>query len=408
MAALVRQRFPGYTPAQAVAYLRDNAEQRISSPDPNNTWGHGFFALPSPTQPVQPSPGVPGAATIASVTPGTASLAVSWRAPGQTGGAAITAYDLRHIRSDASSQADANWTVVQDAWTGTGPLQYVVTGLTNGVQYDVQVRAVNTAGDGPWSAVVTSTPTQATACATGGAVADAANNPGLVSDCDTLLEFPGTPLRRPGWLNWAGSTSIANWDGITVSGTPRRVAQLYLVNRGSTGTIPAELGSLTGLTQLTLVDSQLTGTIPSELGNLTNLTQLRLFSNRLTGQIPSELGRLTNLQGMELYDNRLTGSIPSEFGSLNNLRALHVDSNQLTGSIPPELGRLTNLQWLTLHDNQLTGEIPAELGRLTNLEQLYLSGNRFTGCVRRSCEVSGRLTVHTSSRTSESPIAMCC
>ena len=47
MAALVRQRFPDYTPAQVASYLKDHAQQR-ETPDPNNTWGHGFAQLPSP------------------------------------------------------------------------------------------------------------------------------------------------------------------------------------------------------------------------------------------------------------------------------------------------------------------------------------------------------------------------
>ena len=158
MVALVRQRFPNYTPAQVVAYLKDNAQQRISSPDPNNTWGHGFFVLPPVTQqPPPPAPSVPGAATILSVTPGSASLTVSWRAPVQTGSAAITAYDLRHIRSDAPSKADGNWTVVQDIWTGSGALNHTLTSLSDGVQYDIQVRAVNAAGEGPWSATAIGT-----------------------------------------------------------------------------------------------------------------------------------------------------------------------------------------------------------------------------------------------------------
>ena len=46
MAALVRQRFPDYTPDQVADYLKDNAEQRESS-RPNNTWGHGFAMLPA-------------------------------------------------------------------------------------------------------------------------------------------------------------------------------------------------------------------------------------------------------------------------------------------------------------------------------------------------------------------------
>ena len=163
MVALVRQRFPDYTPAQVVAYIKDNAEQRISNPDPNNTWGHGFFVLPPVTQqPPPPAPSAPGAPTGVSAVPGTGLLSLSWNAPGQNGGAAITAYDLRLIRSDATNKADANWTVVQDAWTGSGALQYVVTGLTGGTQYDVQARAVNSAGDGPWSATARGTPTSPT------------------------------------------------------------------------------------------------------------------------------------------------------------------------------------------------------------------------------------------------------
>ena len=100
----------------------------------------------------------PGAVTIGSVTPGAASLTVSWREP-SSGTADITAYDLRHIRASADQGVDANWTVVDDAWTaGSGPLQYVLVGLTNGTQYGVQVRAVNSVGDGPWSATATGTP----------------------------------------------------------------------------------------------------------------------------------------------------------------------------------------------------------------------------------------------------------
>ena len=47
MAALVRQRFPDYSPAQVADYLKDSAQQR-QTPDPNNTWGHGFAKLPPP------------------------------------------------------------------------------------------------------------------------------------------------------------------------------------------------------------------------------------------------------------------------------------------------------------------------------------------------------------------------
>ena len=51
LAALVRQRFPDYTPAQVASYLKAFAQQR-ETPDPNNTWGHGFARLPSPDREV--------------------------------------------------------------------------------------------------------------------------------------------------------------------------------------------------------------------------------------------------------------------------------------------------------------------------------------------------------------------
>ena len=104
-----------------------------------------------------------------------------------------TAYDLRHIRSDAANKADANWTVAQDAWTSSGALSYELTGLDGGQQHDVQARAVNAAGDGPWSATVTGTPTQATPCATGGAVAGAANNPRASVRLRYAVGAPGHP-----------------------------------------------------------------------------------------------------------------------------------------------------------------------------------------------------------------------
>ena len=93
---------------------------------------------------------LPGAPVISGITPGRGSLSVSWTAPRETGGANITSYDLRHIESSAPDKADANWFLVDDAWTG-GLLSYTITGLTGSTQYDVQVRAVNVVGEGLWS-----------------------------------------------------------------------------------------------------------------------------------------------------------------------------------------------------------------------------------------------------------------
>ena len=97
----------------------------------------------------------PAAPTIDSVTPGDTQLKVAWSAPaGETG---ITAYDVRHIETSEDETDDTKWTVVDDAWTSV-VLEYTITGLDNGIQYDVQVRAVNSNGDGTWSGTEIGTP----------------------------------------------------------------------------------------------------------------------------------------------------------------------------------------------------------------------------------------------------------
>ena len=96
----------------------------------------------------------PGSPTLDSVTGGAGTLTVAWTAPSQTAGLKVTAYDLRYIDSDAPDRDDANWTLIEDVWTDGegGNLEYVISGLTRGSRYDVEVRAVNEDGEGPWSA----------------------------------------------------------------------------------------------------------------------------------------------------------------------------------------------------------------------------------------------------------------
>ena len=70
---------------------------------------------------------------------------------------------------------------------------------------------------------------------------DAANNPGLVSDCDALLEARDT-LAGSGSLNWSTGASIGQWVGVTVIGSPLRVTKLTLGRKGLAGEIPEGVG----------------------------------------------------------------------------------------------------------------------------------------------------------------------
>ncbi len=77
----------------------------------------------------------------------TGALDVSWTAPDMTGKPPITDYDVRYRKSGESA-----WT--GHAFTGTGT-STTITGLTADTSYEVQVRAANDEGAGPWSATAT-------------------------------------------------------------------------------------------------------------------------------------------------------------------------------------------------------------------------------------------------------------
>ena len=335
---------------------------------------------------------VPGALRgLTATADGQTRIDLLWTAPSDDGGADITGYRIE-VSENGSTWSDLV------ANTNSTSTSYTHTGLMAGSTRYYQVSAINSAGTGPASNsanAITHSPTTppegTSSCATGSAVPNAANNPGLVSDCDTLLEARDT-LAGTGTLNWSANVPIGNWDGITVGGTTQRVTRLELrvrVGMSVTGTIPAELGNLTNLEVLaiygaTTSDDQpikLTGTIPAELGNLINLQELTLHSHLLTGTIPVELGGLTNLETLNLNFTQLSGAIPTELGGLNNLKTLSLYDNDLTGAIPVALGNLANLESLNLSLNRVSGTIPTRFGNLNKLKVLSLGFNQFSGTI---------------------------
>ena len=64
--------------------------------------GNGPWSAPTSATP-QTAPDAP---TVNLITVGDGALAVSWSAPSDTGGSAITSYDARYIRSDALDKSD--------------------------------------------------------------------------------------------------------------------------------------------------------------------------------------------------------------------------------------------------------------------------------------------------------------
>ena len=98
-------------------------------------------------------------------------------------------------------------------------------------------------------------------------VSDQLDNAPLVKDCQVLLEAKDT-LRGSGSLDWSTGTAIANWEGITVAGTPMRVTKLELANKSLNGSIPAGLADLDALNTIKLAGNTLTGCIPAKLKDI--------------------------------------------------------------------------------------------------------------------------------------------
>ena len=97
----------------------------------------GTFTAPAPPPPVTYPPGAPTGVTGVA---GDGQVSVSWTAPVSAGSFPITTY--------AVSSTSGN----QGCLTSAPTVTCVVSGLTNGTPYSFEVRALNGAGWGPWSA----------------------------------------------------------------------------------------------------------------------------------------------------------------------------------------------------------------------------------------------------------------
>ena len=203
---------------------------------------------------------VPGSPTTVTVVATAVTLRVTWSAPAELGGSAVTAYHVRHIESAADATDDDNWTVATDAWaTGGGDLGYTIEGLLDSTSYKVGVRAVNAQGPSLWTDPLTiSTPdhgryiSQATPLPVGGSLR------GQIDTGDEGDLFEVTlPAAGRYWVFTTGEldTQGTLWDvyglGRQTDGhTPRDMRQFSIIRGYEGGTnhilVEAEVEGATG------------------------------------------------------------------------------------------------------------------------------------------------------------------
>ena len=110
------------------------------------------------SEPLEPEAQAPGAPrNLRATTGNSGELAVSWDAPRSNDVSEITGYKVQWKETSGSwdTLADVSETTV----TGTA---HTITGLTDGTEYDVQVRAVNSEGAGEASSEATAAPVNPT------------------------------------------------------------------------------------------------------------------------------------------------------------------------------------------------------------------------------------------------------
>jgi hypothetical protein len=160
------------------------------------------------------------------------------------------------------------------------------------------------------------------------------------------------------------------------------------------GTIPPELSELTQLQKsFVLHGLHSSGSLPSELFALSLLTEQFQISNNgeLGGTLPTEVGLISGAKELLLNGNQFTGPIPTEVGTLTNLEhGLVLSQNAFTGTVPTQFGRLSQLKMhFDLGDNSLMGQLPTQLGNLEKLEYGFiLRGNAYLDTVAIPTEVA--------------------
>ena len=251
LAALVKQRFPGYTPRQIAQYLKDNAHARGAVP--NNTWGYGFAHLPASDAP---------AAT-----------------PTDKDKEVLVA--LYNATNGASWTDSTNW-------------------LNDGVPLN------------SWHGVVTDADGHVTSLSlhdnnlTGSLPPELGN---LVN-----LRVMGLSSNQLSGAIPAEFGSLANLTHMRLGynqltgaipaelGNLTNLESLHLDNNRLSGTIPSELGNLSNIRTIYLQGNQLTGALPSQLTQLTSL-EVFAFGNGDAGLCaPTDSAFQNWLQGISNQD----------------------------------------------------------------------------------------------------------
>ncbi|WCJ33660.1 transmembrane kinase 1 [Euphorbia peplus] len=231
------------------------------------------------------------------------------------------------------------------------------------------------------------------------------------------VNFSRASLITSLWLNGQKSSSQLN-GSVAVLQNMTGLVEIWINMNQFTGPLP-EFGGFDGLRKAGFRDNQFTGTIPASLVNLPGLTVVNLTNNLFQGPTPKfpasvsvDMNNGSNRFCIDTpggaCDHRVDVllSIVKDFGYPANLAeswkgndpcqggwkgvsclpdgnisVINFQSMGLTGTISPSFSSLPKLQKLILSNNLITGTIPKELTTLPSLSLVNVANNRLYGNV---------------------------
>jgi len=276
----------------------------------------------------------PGAPTVDSVTPSSGSISVAFT-EGANGGASITSYEY-------STDGGATWrtrapgiTMVSSPITIETLSTDGLTPLSNGVSYDVLIRAVNSAGAGAESATTSVIPSGAPSepsitSVTGGdgSLAIAYTAGSANGRAITLTEYS-----TDGGVNWMSSTSLASPLTITglTNGTQYLVTLRHTNVNGTSGAATVTVGKprsrplAPNITGSTSSDGSVSVTFtapPSDGGD--TITSYEYSTNNGTTWQPRAFGTVETFMGISTLSSDGTTALSN--GTVYNVRVRAVNS----------------------------------------------------------------------------------
>lgn len=132
------------------------------------------------------------------------------------------------------------------------------------------------------------------------------------------------------------------------------------------GVLPIGFTNLVKLVYLNLSVNFFFGQLPEDMSVFSNLAELHINTNvasnnvifGFSGTIPASIGSLTGLTILNIYENLFTGTLPSEIGLLKNLQILDVAYTELNGFVPDSYGALNDLEEFYMYGTSIEGSIP--------------------------------------------------